>query len=156
MDALFFLWVWRLSADEGRHGMMVIQRNVRKIVTGAVGALMLILTLGSALSVGASAPTNVFVANACPVGNYQCLGYGNPYYYGAAPSVGAPYVYAHYNAVPGAISYFDPRYCGDGRVSIVSDKDGNLINACTSTGVRIFPIYGDGYPYGVAPYVVYR
>lgn len=131
-------------------------RTVRQLVTFAVGALMLILTLGSTLSVGASAPTTVYPVNGCAVGTYQCLGYGVPYAYGAVPYVGAPYIYAHYAAVPGSVSYFDPRYCGDGRVSIVPDKDGNLINVCTSTGVRIYPVYGDGYPYGAAPYVVYR
>lgn len=136
------------------------RRRVRRLVTVAAGALMLILTIGGSASVGAAAPTNVFTANGCPVGNYRCLGYGDPgYYYGGVPygvtPYGAPYVYAHYNAVPGAVSYFDPRYCGDGRVSIVSDKDGNLINVCTMTGVRIYPVYLDGYPYG-APYVVYR
>lgn len=135
--------------------MVMVQRNARKFVAGAVGVLMLILTLGSTVSVGASAPANVFTAHGCTVGNYQCL-YGTPYYYGVAPYVGTPYVYAYYTAVPGVVSYFDPRYCGDGRVSIVPDKDGNLINVCTSTGVRIFPIYGDGYPSGVAPYIVYR
>ncbi len=137
---------------------MVVRQNVRRLVTFAVGALMLVLTLGSTLSVGASAPANVFTAHGCAVGNYQCLGYGNPYYYGVAPYVQAPYIYAHYGVAPGVVSYFDPRYCGDGRVSVVPDKDGNLIDVCTSTGVRILPIYADGYgyPYGVAPYVVYR
>jgi hypothetical protein len=135
--------------------MKVVRQNVRKLVACAVGALMLVLTLGSTLSVGASTPANAFTAHGCAVGNYQCL-YGTPYYYGGAPYVGTPYIYAHYTAVPGVVSYFDPRYCGEGRVSIVPDKDGNLINVCTSTGVRIYPIYADGYPYGVAPYVVYR
>jgi len=126
---------------------------------------MLILTLGSSVSVGAAAPTNVFTANGCPVGNYQCLGYGDPrFFYGvapyvgtqyvAAPYVGVPYIAANY-AVPGVVSYIDPRYCGDGRVSIVPDKDGNLINVCTTTSVRIYPVFADGYPYGV-PYAIYR
>ena len=132
------------------------RNQIRRLMTVAAGALLLILTIGSSASVGASAPTNVFTANGCPVGNYRCLGYGDPiYYYGAAPYGGVPYIYAHYNAVPGAVSYFDPRYCGDGRVSIVADKDGHLINVCTTTGVRIYPAYLDGYPYG-SPYVVYR
>lgn len=138
----------------------MVRGNVRKIVTFAAGALMLMLTLGGSVSVGAAAPTNVFTANGCPVGNYQCLGYGDPrFFYGvspyvAAPYVGVPYVAANY-AVPGVVSYFDPRYCGDGRVSIVPDKDGNLINVCTTTGFRFVPIFADGYPYGI-PYVVYR
>ena len=134
----------------------MITRNVRRLLTVAAGALLLILTIGGSASVGASAPANVFTANGCPVGNYRCLGYGDPvYYYGGVPYGGVPYLYAHYNAVPGAVSYFDPRYCGDGRVSIVPDKDGHLINVCTTTGARIFPVYADDYPYG-SPYVVYR
>jgi len=68
--------------------------------------------------------------------------------------------YAAYTAPPAAntgyppnaviTSYFDPRYCGDGAVSIVTDQYGNLINVCTSSGARIYP-YGYpsyGYPYG--------
>ncbi len=138
----------------------MVQGNVRKIVTLAAGALMLILTLGGSVSVGAAAPTNVFTANGCPVGNYQCLGYGDPrFFYGAAPYVGTPYVGVPYiaanYAVPGVVSYIDPRYCGDGRVSIVPDQGGNLINVCTTTGARIYPVVAYGYPYGV-PYVVYR
>ena len=129
--------------------------RLRGLVPLAVGALMMILTIGSSAAVGAAAPANVFTANGCPVGNYRCLGYGDPIYYGGSPYGGVPYLYARYNAVPGAVSYFDPRYCGDGRVSIVADKDGNLINVCTTTGVRIFPVYADGYPYG-GLYAVYR
>ncbi len=56
-----------------------------------------------------------------------------------------------YPNIVNAVSYFDPRYCGDGRVSIVPDKDGNLINVCKTTGARIFPVYG-GYPYGYQYY----
>jgi hypothetical protein len=47
-------------------------------------------------------------------------------------------------------TYFDPRYCGDGNVSVVTDPSGHLINVCTSTGVRIYPVYPD-YS-GFAPY----
>ena len=130
-------------------------KRIRGLVALAAGALMLMLTIGSSVSVGAAAPANVFTANGCPVGNYRCLGYGDPIYYGRIPYGGVPYVYAHYNAVPGAVSYFDPRYCGDGRVSIVSDNGGNLINVCTTTGVRVYPVYADGYPYG-GLYAVYR
>jgi len=48
---------------------------------------------------------------------------------------------------------FDPRFCGDGQVSIVSDSGGNLINVCMSTGQRIDPTaYAvPGYNYGSAP-----
>jgi len=45
-------------------------------------------------------------------------------------------------------TYFDPRYC-DGSVSIVSDASSNLIDICTTTGQRIYPVYPDyGYPAG--------
>lgn len=102
----------------------------RKLLAGIVGGALLVLTLGS---VGASA--------AAPVPYTGYVPYG---YYGYAP-------YA-YTGVVGAPSYFDPRYCGDGRVSIVKDQSGALINVCTSTGQRIYPIYPDYAPY--APYVV--
>ena len=43
-------------------------------------------------------------------------------------------------------TYVDPRYCG-GPISVVTDGGGNLINVCTTTGQRIFPVYPDtGYP----------
>jgi hypothetical protein len=74
-----------------------------------------------------------------------------------APAAYAP-TYAAYTAPasgsgypPNAVisSYFDPRYCGNGAVSIVTDQYGNLINVCTSSGVRIYPAYPPyGYPYG--------
>lgn len=47
-------------------------------------------------------------------------------------------------------SYVDPRYCG-GPISVVADSGGNLIDVCTATGQRIFPVYPDaGYPTGYA------
>ncbi len=129
----------------------MFQRRIRQFAVAGIGALMLMLTIGGSAAVGAAAPQNVFVANGCPVGNYACLGYGGPRYYVGGPT----YVYGrattYYPNVVNAVSYFDPRYCGDGRVSIVPDKDGNLINVCTTTGVRIFPVYG-GYPYGYQYY----
>src|SRR5262249_31938731 len=42
----------------------------------------------------------------------------------------------------------DPRYCGDGLVSIVTDSTGHVINVCTSTGVRIYPVFSDFGGYG--------
>ena len=63
-----------------------------------------------------------------------------------AMSVGAQSFYPP-NAV--VSSYFDPRYCGNGAVSVVTDAGGSLINICTSTGQRVVPIYPD---YVVAPY----
>jgi hypothetical protein len=43
-------------------------------------------------------------------------------------------------------TYVDPRYC-NGLVSVVTDASGNLIDVCTTTGQRIFPVYPD---YGIA------
>lgn len=71
-----------------------------------------------------------------------------------AMSVGAQSFYP-----PNAVisSYFDPRYCGNGAVSVVTDAGGSLIDICTSTGQRVVPIYPDyvsapygGYGYGYA------
>ena len=63
-----------------------------------------------------------------------------------AISVGAQSFYP-----PNAVisSYFDPRYCGNGAVSVVTDAGGSLIDICTSTGQRVVPIYPD---YVAAPY----
>lgn len=45
-------------------------------------------------------------------------------------------------------TYADPRYCG-GAVSVVTDSSGNLIDVCTTTGQRIYPVYPDNaYPTG--------
>jgi hypothetical protein len=45
-------------------------------------------------------------------------------------------------------TYFDPRYCGDGLVSLVTDATGHVINVCTATGVRIYPVFPDFGGYG--------
>lgn len=125
----------------------MIQRPIRKIVVGVAGILMLVLTIGGSATVGAAAPVN-----GCTLGNYVCTGY--TYVVPAYTYANVPYVYGRYAPAVGGVTYFDPRYCGDGRVSIVSDKDGNAINVCTTTGARIFPVYSD-YAYGV-PYPYYR
>ena len=55
-------------------------------------------------------------------------------------------------------TYFDPRYC-NGLVSVVTDGSGNLINVCTTTGQRVYPVYPDFAPYygyaykGYGPFV---
>ncbi len=59
-------------------------------------------------------------------------------------AVGAQSAYPPNTAVS---TYFDPRYC-DGLVSVVTDQYGNLIDVCTTTGQRIYPVYldyGNGY-----------
>jgi hypothetical protein len=47
-------------------------------------------------------------------------------------------------------TYVDPRYC-DGLVSVVTDQYGNLIDVCTTTGQRIYPVYPD-YGYATPAY----
>lgn len=49
-------------------------------------------------------------------------------------------------------SYTDARYCGDGRVSVVTDGSGALMNVCTSTGERIYPVAGGAVPYAPPAY----
>lgn len=45
-------------------------------------------------------------------------------------------------------TYVDPRYC-NGVVSVATDASSNLIDICTATGQRIYPVYSDyGYPAG--------
>lgn len=59
------------------------------------------------------------------------------------------YGYNYYGGVIGGTTYFDPRYCGNGLVSIVPEpSNGAPINICTSTGQRIFPVFPDYVPYG--------
>jgi len=97
----------------------------RGVIAGATGLAMLLLTLVSAGSVSAQ------------VGYPGYPGYGAP--------VGSQSGYP-----PNAVisSYFDPRYCGNGAVSVVTDAGGALIDICTSTGQRIIPVYPDFSPYG--------
>lgn len=143
---------------------------LRRLLPGAVGLALLILGL-SGITASAAAP-----ANCVPISQTACVANGITYstnpnaIYSNAPAGAVAYApstavytptYAAYTAPttastgypPNAVisTYFDPRYCGDGAVSIVTDQGGNLINVCTSTGVRIFPVYGNygyGYPGG--------
>lgn len=75
----------------------------------------------------------------------------------AVPAAPAAPVSSSSGYPPNALisSYFDPRYCGDGAVSVVTDAGGALINICTSTGQRILPIYPDYAPAPYAPGVPY-
>jgi hypothetical protein len=87
-------------------------RRFARFIPAAIGAaLFLILAVGSTVSVGATAPTNVFTANGCPVGNYDCLGalpYGYVAGYGQLPAGG------HW--IGNRYYYRDNRYCGDGEL----------------------------------------
>jgi hypothetical protein len=87
-------------------------RQFARFVPAAIGmALFLVMALGSTVSVGAAAPPNVFTANGCPIGNYDCLGtlpYGYVAGYGQLPAGG------HW--VGNRYYYRDNRYCGDGEL----------------------------------------
>jgi hypothetical protein len=49
-------------------------------------------------------------------------------------------------------SYSDARYCGDGRVSVVADASGSLLDICTTTGERIYPVAAGVGLYGAPTY----
>jgi len=96
-----------------------------------VGVALLIAALASSAAVGATAPFSPGAT--CNSGISMCQ--PGPYYGYAVNS-----------------TYVDPRYCGDGLVSVVRDPQyGELINVCSSTGQRIFPV-STGY-YGAPPYL---
>ncbi|MHB8644299.1 MAG: hypothetical protein ACYDAR_00760, partial [Thermomicrobiales bacterium] len=86
-----------------------------------VGAALLIAALGSSASVGATVP----ITNGVPCGNALAVCQPGPYdgYAGSGTT------------------YADPRYCVGGLVSVVTDPQyGELIDVCSSTGQRIFPV----------------
>lgn len=108
----------------------MMARINRKLFAGIIGAALMVVTLGS-ISAGATAPV---YRNGCVPGVY----------------CGSPYAgnFNYYGGGFGGATYFDPRYCFDGLVSIVREpSNGAPINICTSTGQRIYPIYPDFAPY---------
>jgi hypothetical protein len=141
---------------------------VRRLLPGAIGLALLMLGL-SGIAANAATPP----AGCVPISYTACVANGvtytsnpNAIYSNATvyTAVSAP-AYVAYTAPTTASTgyppntvistYFDPRYCGNGAVSVVTDSSGNLIDVCTSTGVRIYPVfadygygYGYGYPYG--------
>jgi len=137
----------------------MIKRFSRRVTVGIVGVLMLVLSIAGA----ASASAQVYYPGTSSVGyGQQPYGYGQqqqPYGYGQqqqpyGSGQQQPYGYgqpvSQSGYPPNAVisSYFDPRYCGNGAVSVVTDAGGALIDICTSTGQRILPIYPDFSPYG--------
>jgi len=133
----------------------MIKRFSRRVTVGFVGVLMLVLSVAGAASVSAQ---NVYYPGTSS-GAYGGYGYGQqPYGYGQQPVYGQPPVQPVYGQQsvsqsgypPNAVisSYFDPRYCGNGAVSVVTDAGGALIDICTSTGQRIIPVYPDFAPFG--------
>jgi hypothetical protein len=87
-------------------------RRFARFVPAAIGmALFLVMTIGGTIPASAAPPANVFTANGCPVGNYDCLGvapYGYVVGYGQLPAGG------HW--VGNRYYYRDNRYCGDGEL----------------------------------------
>jgi hypothetical protein len=140
-----------------------MKRINRKFLAGIVGAALLVVTLGS-ISASAAVPYGCGAPGvACGVPYAGYVGYGGyAGYAGYAPG------YAGYGAA--GATYFDPRYCGDGLISVVPEPhNGAPIDICTSSGVRVYPVFADYAPYGgygvpgVAPagfapysYYVYR
>jgi hypothetical protein len=139
---------------------------LRRLLPGAVGLALLVLGL-SGITANAATPP----AGCIPINYTTCIANGVTYtsnpnaIYSNATVYTTTYApsYAAYTAPAPASTgyppntvistYFDPRYCGNGAVSVVTDSSGNLIDVCTSTGVRIYPVfpdYGYGYPYGYA------
>jgi hypothetical protein len=139
-----------------------------RLLPGAAGIALLALAL-SGIAASAAVP-----ANCIPINQTACIANGITYstnpnaIYSNAPAnttVTAPTTavysptYTAYTApvasgsgyAPNAVvsTYFDPRYCGNGLVSVVTDQSGNLIDVCSSSGVRIYPVYAD-YGYGYA------
>jgi hypothetical protein len=116
----------------------------------AVGALA---TLAVAVSVPVGAAGDSDQVTCIPINYTTCVqpvtgGYTVP----TLPTYTAPTYTAPTYAAPATATlpanslvstYFDPRYCGDGNVSVVTDASGHLINVCTSTGVRIYPVFSD-------------
>ena len=103
---------------------------LRWAVVGAASALLFVLALAHSAAVGAQVPypttvgaTTTTTAATAPT----------------TSTTGYP---------PNTVvsTYFDARYC-NGLVSVVTDGSGNLIDVCTVTGQRIYPVFPD-YGYG--------
>ncbi|MGI8688303.1 MAG: hypothetical protein ACR2M3_06950 [Thermomicrobiales bacterium] len=139
---------------------------LRWLILGAAGLLALVLTLSHTVSVGAAAPAMYGNTTIC-INYFTCYNsatgaavantnsgyptYTTPNVTGY-PTYIAPSSASGYPANTVVSTYFDPRYC-DGSVSVVTDPSGNLIDVCTTTGQRIYPVFPD-YGYGagyVAP-----
>lgn len=98
---------------------------VRWAVVGAASAILFILALAHSAAVGAQVPYPTTITTAPAATTTTTSGYPP-------------------NTV--VSTYFDARYC-NGLVSVVTDNSGNLIDVCTVTGQRIYPVFPD-YGYG--------
>lgn len=131
---------------------------LRWLVLGTAGFFALLLSISHGGAVGAAAPAtydsticiNYFTCYnptiGVPVSNTNS---GYPTY--VAPTYVTPSASSSgYPANTVIRTYFDARYC-NGLVSVVTDQYGNLIDVCTTTGQRIFPIFpdfGNGFGFG--------
>ena len=118
----------------------------------AIGALMA-MAIAASVPVGAAAGDNDQVG-CIPINYTTCVqpvtGYtapaGTTYTAPATTTYAAPTQTLPGNSL--VTTYVDPRYCFDGLVSVVTDSTGHLINVCTSTGQRIYPVFPDFGGYG--------
>jgi len=107
---------------------------LRWAVVGAASAILFVLAMVQGGSVGAAAPTTY--------DNTVCINYTTCY------PTAAPATTTTTNTttgIPGnavVSTYVDPRYC-NGLVSVVTDSSGHLIDVCTTTGQRIYPVFPD-------------
>ncbi len=105
---------------------------LRWAAVGAASAILFVLAMIQGGSVGAAAPTTY--------DNPVCINYTTCYPTGAPTTTTTTT-----NGLPGnavVSTYVDPRYC-NGLVSVVTDSNGTLIDVCTATGQRIYPVFPD-------------
>jgi hypothetical protein len=102
---------------------------LRWAVVGAASALLFVLALAHSAAVGAQVPYPTTVGTTTTATGTTTT----------TSSTGYP---------PNTVvsTYFDARYC-NGLVSVVTDSSGHLIDVCTVTGQRIYPVFPD-YGYG--------
>jgi hypothetical protein len=103
---------------------------LRWVILGAAAMAFVALGMMYSVSVGAAAPAS-----------YQAP-------YPVTTTTGSTTTTASMTSTSGyppntvISTYADPRYC-NGLVSVVTDNSGNLIDVCTTTGQRIFPVFPD-------------
>jgi len=106
---------------------------LRWAIVGAASAILFVLAMMQGGSVGAAAPATY--------DNTVCINFTTCYPTAATTSTATTTT----TGIPGnavVSTYVDPRYC-DGLVSVVTDSSGHLIDVCTTTGQRIYPVFPD-------------
>ncbi len=104
---------------------------LRWAIVGVASAILFALALMQSGSVGAAAPATY--------DNTICINYSTCYPTTTTTATNTT------TGLPGNAvvrTYFDARYC-NGLVSVVTDSSGTLIDVCTTTGQRIYPIFPD-------------